>query len=79
MLSIISSPNRYKQEYHGNGKNGWYGDTFQFILANDLENNFLIEQKSIRYSYRFHKTAVRINGLIPTAKTYRDFRNLISK
>jgi hypothetical protein len=76
-MAVIDSPLRYKQEYHGNGKNAWYGDTYLFRFP-DGENTFTVERKSHRYSYRFHKTEVRINGLVPTAKMYADFRKSVS-
>jgi hypothetical protein len=75
-MSVIDAPSRSKQEYHGNGKNACYDNTYLFRFP-DEDKTFTVERKSHRYSYRFHKTEVRINGQVPTAKMYAEFRKKV--
>ena len=62
-------PPTYKNEYHGNGKNAWYGDTY--TLTSETGRVIEVKRISIRHSYRWHRTAVRVNGCVPTAQTYK--------
>jgi len=60
----IQRPSTYKSEYHGNGVNGWYGQTEEI-------NGHVIEYKSKRYSYRWHKMQVFFDGhKLLTARDY---------
>jgi hypothetical protein len=64
-MYTIERPARHKREYHGNGKNAWYG-------SQKVVNGHLIERKSVRYSYRWHKTIVLFDGRqLRTAADYR--------
>lgn len=68
----IERPSTYRQEYHGNGKNAWYNTTEEI-------NGHKIEYVSIRYSYRWHKTAVYLdNERLLTAADYARADRLIN-
>jgi len=60
----IQRPSRNEKEYHGNGANGWYGQTEEI-------NGHVVEYKSKRYSYRWHKMQVFFDGRqLCTARDY---------
>lgn len=62
----IQRPSTNKQEYHGNGSNAWHGQQEEI-------NGHVVEYKSKRYSYRWHKLQVFFDGLrLRTAKDYAD-------
>ena len=60
----IQRPSPHKQEYHGNGKNAWDGQEEKI-------NGHMVEYRSKRYSYRWHKTQVFFDGKqLKTAQDY---------
>lgn len=68
----IERPSRYKQEYHGNGKNAWHGQTEEI-------NGHTVEYRSVRYSYRWHKTQVFFDGKqLRSARDYKRAEALLS-
>jgi hypothetical protein len=68
----IARPSHYKKEYHGNGENAWYGQT-------DVINGHKIEYQSKRYSYRWHKMIVLLDGKqLKTSKDYRMAEDVIN-
>lgn len=61
----IQRPSTHKAEYHGNGKNAWYGQIEEI-------NGHTVEYHSKRYSYRWHKTQVFFDGRqLRTAADYQ--------
>ena len=70
--ALISPPPKVQREYHGNGPGAWTGDG-PVVLSNDTDTD-TVERFSCRYSYRWHRTVVRVNGLVPTARTYARLR-----
>lgn len=70
---IIMRPSRYEREYHGNGKNAWYGQTEEI-------NGHTVEQRSRRYSYRWHKTQVFFDGKqLLTSADYRRAEEILNR
>jgi len=60
----IARLSTYKREYHGNGKNAWYGQ-------DEIINGHSLQYVSKRYSYRWHKTQVWLDGIrLMTAADY---------
>lgn len=69
----IQRPSTNKQEYHGNGANAWHGQTEEI-------NGHVVEYKSKRYSYRWHKLQVWFDGLrLKTAKDYQRAEETLNK
>lgn len=66
----IQRPSTHKQEYHGNGKNAWNGQTEEI-------NGHKVEYRSVRHSYRWHKTQVFFNG--KQLRTAKDYANAEAK
>ncbi len=68
----ITRPSTNKQEYHGNGKNAWNGQTEEI-------NRHTIEYRSKRYSYRWHKMQVFFDGeQLVTAQDYINAEKLLN-
>lgn len=65
-LSTIRYRSHQKQEYHGNGKNAWYGD--DYVITTEDGQTITVNKISVRHSYRWHKTQNRINGYVPRSK-----------
>jgi hypothetical protein len=61
----IQRPSTHKQEYHGNGEKAWVGQEEHI-------NGHVVEYRSKRYSYRWHKTQVFFDGQqLRTASDYQ--------
>jgi hypothetical protein len=72
-LYYIQRPSPYKKEYHGNGSNAWNGQT-------EAINGHTVEYRSVRYSYRWHKTQVWFDGRqLRTAQDYKRAEALLNE
>ena len=69
----IARPSKFKKEYHGNGKNAWYGQVEEI-------NGHKVEYVSHRYSYRWHKMIVFFDDRrLLSSKDYHRAENLLNQ